>query len=113
MENVQKPSNSKEVMLPSFGKQWETKCTYIPLPQSISIVLVTMDYLNQYVATLIWFVPKICTNINFVSMHLPQFLQYHHVDQFSYHPFDLYMVGDDLHMLVELYRCDVRSNDTA
>jgi hypothetical protein len=31
----------------------ELKCTCIHLPQSISAVLITMNYLNQYIAALV------------------------------------------------------------
>jgi hypothetical protein len=60
---------------------------------------------------LIWLLHKIIINIYVVSMHLSQVLVMY--TTFHYHPFNLYMAGDDLHMLEQIYRCNIRLNDTA
>jgi hypothetical protein len=66
------------------------KCTCIPLPQSISAVLLTTNYLNQQVAALVGILLKslchnICIYFNFVTMHLSKFFQYWHLYPFTSH----------------------------
>lgn len=53
----------------------QLKCTWIPFPLRISAVLITMNYLDEYVAALVGFSlkslrHKICKNFSLVAKHV-------------------------------------------